>query len=495
MERKGPRPVGLGPNEAKAESMSSVEEEQPGGFTLASAPPGPATQAFGADPSLTVGTFSPADDPSRTSTGLGWGVLETAARRERFETLGMIGEGGMGSVLRVMDGVLQRELAMKVIRPEAEADPELALRFVAEAQVTAQLDHPGIVPVHDVGAEESGSGLFFTMKRVSGTTLADALTQLKGGRPKQEVLKRLVGYLIKVCHALEFAHARGVLHCDIKPANIMVGDFDQVYLMDWGVAVVRHVEDSRRNSDAATDPSSSSISARTSSRLGSVGVVGTPAYMAPEQSRGQLAALDERTDVYGLGGVLYELLSGRAPNQRRSSVLPGIDEKPVGPPQAGEIWEQLPPGLVQVAMDALSADRERRQPSVRVFRRQLESFLEGGGWFRSQHYVGGEVIVRQGEQADTAYIIEAGYCEVFVDQGGVQNRVGRLGPGDVFGETAALSTGVRTASVVALGDVMLRVVTRESLDNELSRNPWLGAFVRALALRHRELEQRLNERG
>jgi len=428
-----------------------------------------------------------------------WAVPRGAAHRERFETLETIGEGGMGNVYRVLDVVLQRELAMKVIRPEAEIIPELAARFIAEAQVTAQLDHPGIVPVHDVGASDGGDGLFFTMKRVSGVTLSDVVASLRGTNPKHEVLKRLVGYVIRVCHALEFAHARGVLHCDIKPANIMVGDFDQVYLMDWGVAVVREPAAASLGDEASTntDCPPLSLSALTSSRLrasNKAGIVGTPAYMAPEQSQGHLDALDPRTDVYGLGGVLYEILCGKAPNQRRNSMLPDGVEREVVPPPAGEIWDALPPGLVQVTLQALSHDRQARQESVQVLRAQLESFLDGGGWFETQRFERGDVIVRQGERADTAYIIESGHCEVFVRDGASQISVGKLGPGDVFGETAALSTGVRTASVVALSRVIVRVVTRESLDNELSRNPWLGAFVRALGQRHRELEQRSNER-
>lgn len=469
----------------------SGDDQEPG-FTLASVPPGPVTEVFGSRSASVGGTVALATLLEGSADA--WVLPEGAANRERFETLETIGEGGMGTVLRVLDGVLQRELALKLIRSEAESEPGLAARFIAEAQVTAQLDHPGIVPVHDIGSNEGGNGLFFTMKRVSGVTLAEVIQGLKGTRPKHEVLKRLVGYLIKVCHALEFAHARGVLHCDIKPANIMVGDFDQVYLMDWGLAAVRDANSKETASGAGAPTSLSSL---TSSRLRATKarVAGTPAYMAPEQVQGALSALDERTDVYGLGGVLYEVLCGRAPNRRTSTGLVFSGDDPIPHPQPGEIWDQLPPGLVQVSMDALSFAPEGRQRSVQVFRHQLESFLDGGGWFETQRFVRGDVIVRQGERADTAYIIESGYCEVFVKEGDTMAAVGQLGPGDVFGETAALSTGVRTASVIALGDVILRVVTRESLDNELSRNPWLGAFVRALAQRHRELEHRFNERA
>jgi CRP-like cAMP-binding protein len=188
------------------------------------------------------------------------------------------------------------------------------------------------------------------------------------------------------------------------------------------------------------------------------------------------------------------MLAGKAPNQRRPSMIPGLAVDEVGAPQEGDVWVNLPPALVATAVTALRRDRERRQPSVAVFRQELEQFLEGGGWFEAQRFAPGEIIVRQGEAADTAYIIEQGNCEVLVEHMGQETSVRVLTEGEVFGETATLSTGVRTATVVAVNDVVLRVVTRESLDNELSRNPWVSALVRALGARYREVEQRLAER-
>lgn len=482
-------------------------------FTLASIPPAALTGMPGGHEGTTrvlpdqtaaqLAEFRPPESggPGRVQ------IPEGAASRSRFVELERLGQGGMGHVVLVTDTVLRRQLAMKVVQPHVEAQPELLSSFITEAQVTAQLDHPGIVPVHDMGASDDGSGMFFTMKHVSGRTLSEVLAQLRGTRPPYEVMKRLVGYIVKVCHALEFAHSRGVLHCDLKPANIMVGDYDQVYLMDWGVAVLRNQTPSpvqvssvaaseRPAPDTGNDaaPTSPVVSSRLSYPASNRGMIGTPAYMAPEQATGGFVELDERTDVYGLGGVLYEMLAGKAPNQRRPSMIPGVASEEVVAPQEGEIWLNLPPALVATAVKALRRDREQRQASVAVFRRELEQFLDGGGWFEAQRFAPGEIIVRQGEAADTAYIIEQGRCEVLVEHMGQVTSVRVLTGGEVFGETATLSTGVRTATVVALEEVVVRVVTRESLDNELSRNPWVGAFVRALADRYREAERRLAER-
>lgn len=486
-----------------------MTKEDAAEFTLASVPPAALTVRGGAQesttralPEQTAAEIANFAGPESGMALLRGQVPEGAASRQRFTEIEHLGQGGMGQVVLVTDTVLHRQLAMKVVQPHVEAQPELLASFVAEARVTAQLDHPGIVPVHDMGASDDGTGMFFTMKHVSGRTLSEVLAELRGTKPPYEVLKRLVGYLVKVCHALEFAHSRGVLHCDIKPANIMVGDFDQVYLMDWGVAVLRNqssvhpsavlsarVEESSRD----TGQSSKLVSSKPFS-ASNRGVLGTPAYMAPEQAKGGLVELDERTDVYGLGGVLYEMLAGKAPNQRRPSMIPGVAWEEVNAPREGEVWPELPPSLVTTAVTALRRDRAERQSSVAEFRRQLEQFLDGGGWFEAQRFGPGEVIVRQGEAADTAYIIEQGRCEVLVEHQGQETSVRVLTEGEVFGETATLSTGVRTATVVALDEVVLRVVTRESLDNELSRNPWVSALVRALGARYREAERRLAER-
>lgn len=442
-----------------------------------------------ADVQRTVSVGAPTPDQATPDDAAPQSLPRGAARRDRFVDGPELGRGGMGTVTQVFDSVLRRELAMKVISPEAELNPSSVLRFLEEAQVTAQLEHPNIVPVHDLGSSYGDHGMFFTMKRVTGTTLATVIKNLRGTHPSHDELIRILRLLVKVCDALEFAHGRGVVHCDLKPENIMIGSHGQVYVMDWGVSVLRSSErPSERAADWLELPSAQARPRGT--------IIGTPAYMAPEQAMGLTEDIDERTDVYGLGAVLYEILTGHGPNQGENTlamlsraVLGGVN-----PPDGKDIWDELPPGLCQIAMRALETKRERRYPSIREFRRQLERFLDGGGWFATQTFQRGDVIVAEGQQADTAFIIESGECQVFKLEEGQQVSVGHLGPGDVFGETAALSTGVRTASVVAKNDVVVRLVTRSSLERELRRNQWLGAFVWALADRFREADQKLSER-
>jgi serine/threonine-protein kinase len=217
---------------------------------------------------------------------------------------------------------------------------------------------------------------------------------------------------------------------------------------------------------------------------------GTPAYMAPEQVFGLIDEIDERTDVFGVGGVLCEILLGEPPNNQRTLVGSGTPGRHWRPPSESPLWSQLPPELCRIASKALAPKREDRYPSIAALRTDLEQFLEGGGWFETRVYRAGDEIVSEGEPGDTAYIIENGSCEVFRNIEGQRTLVRRLEPGDVFGEMAVFSGGTRTATVVAVDDVSVKLITGTSLNRELDRNPWVAAFVRSLARVLRETEER-----
>jgi tetratricopeptide (TPR) repeat protein len=226
----------------------------------------------------------------------------------RYQLLAEVGRGGMAEVWRARDRDLGRSLAVKVLQQGLRGRPELVQRFREEAQVTGQLQHPGIPPVHEVGTLPDGRP-FFAMKLVKGRTLDELLKERQG--PHAD-LPRLLGIFEAVCQAVGYAHSKGVLHRDLKPANIMVGAFGEVQLMDWGLAKVRARPD---GGAAATEASGvatvRSLTPGLSSQAGAV--LGTPAYMAPEQARGEVEQLDERADVFGLGAILCVVLTGRPP--------------------------------------------------------------------------------------------------------------------------------------------------------------------------------------
>jgi serine/threonine protein kinase len=220
----------------------------------------------------------------------------------KYRLLGALGRGGMASVYAAEDTELGREVALKVIAA-ADADGSLATRMLREARILARLEHPGIVPVHDVGSLPDGR-VYYVMKRVRGRRLDELLSELADQDARLRVFER-------ICEAVAFAHAHGVLHRDLKPENIMVGEFGEVLVMDWGVAKVLHdVADHIAGAPPASLPSSGAITQHGTR-------IGTPGYMAPEQASGDVQAVGAPTDVWGLGAILHVLLYGVLPGEAR----------------------------------------------------------------------------------------------------------------------------------------------------------------------------------
>jgi hypothetical protein len=414
---------------------------------------------------------------------------------QRFEDRGEIARGGMSSVRRVFDRLVLREVAMKVLEPTRDFD-DLA-RFVEEAQITGQLDHPNIVPVHDVEMDEQGLPTRFTMKLVRGETLYDRLTAAGAESVSGERLEELLQVFLRVCDAVAFAHSRGVIHRDLKPSNIMVGTHGQVYVMDWGVAMLR---EGARTTEAPRPARVRRAGDTIPEALGSL--TGTPSYMAPEQARGEIGQIDERTDVYGLGGILYFILTQRAPHDA-ASVEESLRLARIGniiPPEALQEDPPLPPLLCHIARRAMAPVRSERYATVAELKREVEAFLRGGGWFAQRFFPAGTTIVKEGDPADAAYIVTHGRCELHKvgDPDAQETQLPRfvceLGPGDVFGETAIFTSSTRTGTVTAKSDVTAMVVTRAALERELARNEWLRAFVRAVAVRFVDLDRELSRR-
>jgi serine/threonine protein kinase len=226
---------------------------------------------------------------------------------QRYAPEEEIGRGGMGVVYRAHDRELQRDVAMKVLRAGPGAD-DLARRLHREARVLASLEHPGMVPVHDVGVLDGQA--FYVMKLVRGRRLDEWAA---GGPPLSERLRTIE----RICETVAFAHAHGVVHRDLKPGNVMLGAFGEVLVMDWGVAKV------------LADPVAGSIAPagdRAEAETAAGTVLGTPGYMAPEQAAGDTRAVDARTDVYALGGLLHFLLAGAPPT---AAPLPPATPRPL----------------------------------------------------------------------------------------------------------------------------------------------------------------------
>lgn len=306
------------------------------------------------------------DDPDRPGEPL---LLEGDALARRYEPLEELGRGGMGAVTLCLDRQLGRRVAMKTIAPGLDRRRSAHHRFVREVRIQGQLEHPAVVPVYDLGRTPDGA-LFFTMKRVRGETL-EAIVKARAEAPDARPLPsrhRLLTAFGQVCLAVDFAHQRGVLHRDLKPANVMLGDFGEVYVLDWGLAELDHGHGA---------PSPLERPAGGEARPGAI--VGTPGYMAPEQAEGRVDALSPATDVYALGAILFELLTARPLHEGTSvaelvaSTLGGVEARPsVRAPEA-----EVPPELEAIVLRATAARPEDRYSSARELHRDLEAYLDG----------------------------------------------------------------------------------------------------------------------
>ena len=427
------------------------------------------------------------------------GVREMVGRvrdavTDRYEDLGRIAQGGMGAIDGVFDRSLHRRAVAKRIHQHLAEDARAVRMFVREAQLTGQLEHPNIVPVHELAVGPEGV-LYFTMKLVEGRTLLSVIRELPEGALDHATLLAMLDIVVKVCDALAFAHSKGVLHCDVKPANVMVGDFGQVYLMDWGVArlLSREGDEPTPREGGPVDPSLLRESlppdvARTEHGF----LVGTPTHMAPEQAQGRTADLDARSDVFAVGALVYHIVTRRAPYEAggfwQSVALAQAADIPPIEELAGE--GAVPKALTRIVSRAMSIDPAERYQSVAGLRDDLLAFVRGGDSFPALSFAAGEPIVREGDPGAAAYIIQSGRCEVSRTIDGARVVLRTMGPGEVFGEMAILAPGPRTASVVALLPTTVRVVTAEVLEREVeAMKPWMGAFVRTLASRFRERER------
>jgi tetratricopeptide (TPR) repeat protein len=266
-----------------------------------------------------LGRFRTISAPhAQTPTTASRSINEAALDLRGYELLEPLGRGGMGEVFRGTDPALGRDLAVKVLRPELRGNTDAEARFQREARLTGALQHPNIVPVHNLGRLPDGR-LYYTMKLVRGRTLAEMLAE--GTDPAR--LPGLLGIFEQVCQAVAYAHSKGVIHRDLKPANVMVGSFGEVQVMDWGLAKVLQGDASTNTPAAQTGAGGDTL--RRVWRIGCTadggrtGVVGTPAYMPPEQARDGARDVDERADVFGLGAILCEILTGRPPYDGESS--------------------------------------------------------------------------------------------------------------------------------------------------------------------------------
>ena len=278
---------------------------------------------------------------------------------ERYQLLKLLGKGGMGEVWLARDAVLKRNVALKVLRSDRNQSKQDLSRFIHEARATGRLAHPGVIPVHDAG--ELGDGRwFYTMELLPGLSLADALMQ-----KSKKVFSSHLQVLRQVCQTMAYAHAHGFIHRDLKPDNILLGEYGEVYVADWGLARSFDEELSRTSDIKSPDVAKGTI-------------IGTLFYMSPEQVKGETDTLRPASDVWALGAMLFELLTGRPPFVARTAVqlIYKIIHDIVQDPRDVNEEREIPWKLAQLALEALDRDPKKR-PNARNMAERIGGFLEG----------------------------------------------------------------------------------------------------------------------
>ncbi len=312
----------------------------------------------------------------------------------RYEIGQEVGRGGMGIVRVARDERIGRRVALKTLLPEEAADEALTAALIQEAQTTGQLAHPNIIPIHDLGVL-SGGRAYYTMRLVEGISLADIIARLRiaDRKVQQEygLIRRLTLFQ-QVCMGLHYAHSRGVIHCDVKPANILLGKFGEVYILDWGIARVIGRE-------GRLQPGTGILSEPDDRR-----VIGTPFFMSPEQASGQVELLDARTDIYALGIILYQLLALALPFDAPDpdAYLAIVRQRAVPPPNARSAGGVIGADLEAIVLKACAFDRRDRYESARALYDDIAEVIEGHRERERRDSLAGQA-VQAGQLAEARY--------------------------------------------------------------------------------------------
>ncbi len=307
---------------------------------------------------------------------------------QRYRLRGLLGRGGVGQVVAARDREIGRRVALKTLQEGLAARPRLLRKFLIEARVTAQLEHPNIVPVYDMGVQSDGSP-FYTMRVVNQQSLAAVLRQPE--LRAEWSLVRLLGAFVQVSRALGYAHSRGVLHGDIKPENILLGDFGEVYLADWGLTKVAPHSPVRTTGNPSSAPPPevfeplapkgstrsllSQVPFDTEERPSRPG--GTPGYVAPEVAFGDWSKIDHRADLFALGVVLFEILTGQRPFAGRDAAELILQTVTQAPPAPRDLNPLCPLLLEDLCLELLAKEREARPASADEVAERVESYMEG----------------------------------------------------------------------------------------------------------------------
>lgn len=415
-------------------------------------------------------------------------ILDFLTRHNRYRDLDALGEGVAAEVHGVFDTYLRRVAARKQLNSEHLNNPDVVQAFVNEMILLAGLKHPGIAPVYDALISEKGDPAY-----IMALTEGESLNQLmhidpRTGEGGALSINQAVQILAKISETLTYAHDRGVLHLDIKPENIILGHYGEVMIMDWGAACVYDQQRYTQTYMAMAGEIKVSSLGTENKDL----VMGTPMYMSPEQLQGSRDELQPTSDVFSVGVLLYQMLTGCLPF--KASTLKDMVDRicnyehiPVN-----ELNPDIPLNLSRLCDKMLQKYPPDRYQTFDEVREAIENYQRSAAGFPTKSYKAGEVIFHEGDPSDYVCIVVSGRVRIMVNNNGQQTEIVQIGPGQPFGELAALTGNLRTATAIAAEKSVIRVISREDIATEIDKlSPWVGGIIRALTERIVDMNAKL----
>ena len=415
-------------------------------------------------------------------------LLNRERQHGRYIVRDQLARGGMGVIYTVYDQDLRRTTAMKVLPPQIlHQEPKIS-SFIEESRITAQLEHPNIVPIHEIGVIEGSSLPYYTMKLIDGEPLTNVIRMIAREDPEyvqHYTRHRLLDIFLKVCNAVAYAHSHGVIHRDIKPENIMVGKFGEVLLMDWGLAKYVDADDNTAFEEAED---SSQIIEHNPNRTEDGVIKGSLAYIAPEQVLGDSSAIDKKTDIFLLGGTLYQIFTHLPPyeGENMMDVLQRAERCQYEVPSKRNPRAQIPKAVERIILHAMAPTKDKRYESCQDLIDDVEAFVAGRRSGGIRQFQVDQEIIKAGDESKETFVIISGKAEVHRNVNGRNMTIAEIGAGEIVGEMAGIGQGARTATVTATEDTEALIITYELMLDELRKlPPWMEKIVFSLADRVR----------
>ncbi len=411
-----------------------------------------------------------------------------------------IAAGGMGSIHYVYDTDLQRHTILKVILPQHKGNAMLIKSFIKEARFTGQLEHPNIIPVHDLGYLP-GYGIYFTMKQVLGESLLDIIRKVErktDGFHNKYDYYMMLNIIRKVCDAISFAHSKHIVHRDIKPGNIMVGNYGEVLLMDWGLAKTVRSNSSRSASGRETLKDTFPDAGNT--KVTRFGVVkGTPAYMPPEQAVGDASNIDHQSDIFLVGATLYHMFTYLPPyfGYGIKEIIRRARAGDFVPPQELRFKnDSLSMELCSIISRAMAANKKDRYQTVQEMADDIDDLMHGKMESIEHIFEKGDYLMREGEIGTNSYIIKGGTVEVYKQSRGRSKlSLGTVSAGAIVGEMALITDEPRSANAVAIEKTTAYELNKDLFKQNLKKlPPFMEKTITALAERLQESNTKLTKK-